>query len=152
MAQSRESGPNDQSIGNRASDLGAWDKLQLGWLDYETVLPSQNRTHRPRPARVQLRQGAGRRRRAAEEAGHLASWSRRTPGTKSWWSGTGDDYTATMSRSVTLPTGTPTLTFQANYNIESGLRLRLRRGQRRLRLGQRPGHRHRPRREQRHHR
>lgn len=43
MAQGRESGPHDNSIGSRASDLGAWDKLQLGWLDHETVLPSQNR-------------------------------------------------------------------------------------------------------------
>ncbi len=79
MAQSRESGPNDDSIGNRASDLGAWDKLQLGWLDYETVLPSQNRTHRARPARVQHRQGAGRGRRAPEEAGHRRPSSPRPP-------------------------------------------------------------------------
>ncbi len=39
MAQSREAGPNDVGIGTRASDLGAWDKLQLGWLDYEIVNP-----------------------------------------------------------------------------------------------------------------
>ena len=44
MAQSRESAPGDDAIGTRASDFGAWDKLQLGWLDYETVLASQNRT------------------------------------------------------------------------------------------------------------
>ena len=37
MAQSRVSAPQDQAIGTRAADLGAWDKLQLGWLDYEVV-------------------------------------------------------------------------------------------------------------------
>ena len=29
-----------RGIGTRAADLGAWDKLQLGWLDYEIVLPA----------------------------------------------------------------------------------------------------------------
>ena len=44
MAQSRVSAPEDQGIGTRAADLGAWDKLQLGWLDYEIVAAGQNRT------------------------------------------------------------------------------------------------------------
>ena len=34
----------DQGIGTRAADLGAWDKLQLGWLDYEIVVAGENRT------------------------------------------------------------------------------------------------------------
>ena len=46
-----------EQIGTRAGDLGAWDKLQLGWLDYETVVAGQTRrstsartsTTRPRP-------------------------------------------------------------------------------------------------------
>ncbi|RLV49780.1 M6 family metalloprotease domain-containing protein [Nocardioides mangrovicus] len=119
MAQSRESAPKDQAIGTRASDLGAWDKLQLGWLDYETVLPSQKRTltlgpseynsAKPQAAVVVLPK--------KEVTRDLA-----TPyaGTKSWWSGSGDDYTATMQRSVTLPTGSPAFTAQAQYNIEDG--------------------------------
>src|SRR5262249_38836580 len=44
MAQSREAAAGDQAIGTRASDMGAWDKLQLGWLDYETVVAGQTRT------------------------------------------------------------------------------------------------------------
>ena len=35
MAQSRLSRAGDPGIGDRAGDLGAWNKLQLGWLDYE---------------------------------------------------------------------------------------------------------------------
>ena len=31
-------------IGTRAGDLSAWDKLQLGWLDYELVGAGQSRT------------------------------------------------------------------------------------------------------------
>ncbi len=44
MAQSRVSAPGDNAIGSRAADLSAWDKLQLGWLDYEIVVPGQRRT------------------------------------------------------------------------------------------------------------
>ena len=47
-----------------------------------------------------------------------------------------------MSRQVTLPAGTAaSLTFKARYNIETGLRLRLRRGRRRHRLRTIPGQR-----------
>ena len=44
MAQSRVSKPGDNNIADRAADLGAWDKLQLGWLDYEIVVAGQNKT------------------------------------------------------------------------------------------------------------
>ena len=43
---------------------------------------------------------------------------RRRPGTKQWWSGTDDDYDATLTRQVAVPAGSPTLTFQARWNIE----------------------------------
>ena len=38
MAQSRLGAKNDAGIGDRGGDLGAWNKLQLGWLDYEMVV------------------------------------------------------------------------------------------------------------------
>ena len=43
MAQSRLNAPGE-ALGERAGDLSAWDKLQLGWLDYEVVVAGQNRT------------------------------------------------------------------------------------------------------------
>ena len=66
MAQSRLGAKTDAGIGDRGGDLGAWNKLQLGWLDYEVVVAGQKRDHDPRPAGVQHRQGAGRRRGAPE--------------------------------------------------------------------------------------
>ena len=40
-------------------------------------------------------------------------------GTKSWWSGEGNNFTHTMNRQVTLPAGqAASLTFQANWDIE----------------------------------
>ena len=44
MAQSRVGAPTDGGIGEQAADFNAWDKLQLGWLDYEIVAAGQNRT------------------------------------------------------------------------------------------------------------
>jgi immune inhibitor A len=44
MAQSRLGAKTDQGIGMRPGDIGAWQKLQLGWLDYEVVVAGQNRT------------------------------------------------------------------------------------------------------------
>ena len=37
MAQSRLGARNDGGIGERGGDLGAWNKLQLGWLNYQAV-------------------------------------------------------------------------------------------------------------------
>ena len=45
MAQSRLSGKGEP-IGTRAGDLSAWDKLQLGWLDYEVTVAGAG----PRPS------------------------------------------------------------------------------------------------------
>jgi immune inhibitor A len=120
MAQSRVDGPDDDALGTRAADLGAWDKLMLGWLDYETVLPSQSRSLELGPHEYNSNEAQG-------AVVVLPKKSVTTPlvapyaGSKSWWSGTADDYTASMARSVTLPAGRPAaLSFQANYNIEEG--------------------------------
>ena len=78
-------------------------------------------------------------------------------GTKQWWSGTGDDYDATLTRQVARARrARPTLSFQARWNIEDcgtdAVRLRLRRGRRRHRLQGDPGLDHQGRRGQRHRR
>ena len=44
MAQSRLGAKGEPFIGNRGGDLGAWNKLQLGWLDYEVVPAGVKRT------------------------------------------------------------------------------------------------------------
>ncbi|HEY0690045.1 MAG TPA: immune inhibitor A domain-containing protein, partial [Kribbella sp.] len=43
MSQSRLSAAGEP-LGTRPGDLGAWNKIQLGWLDYETVVAGQKRT------------------------------------------------------------------------------------------------------------
>jgi immune inhibitor A len=43
MAQSRLSGAGEP-VGTRPGDLGAWNKLQLGWLDYTSVKAGEKKT------------------------------------------------------------------------------------------------------------
>jgi immune inhibitor A len=119
MAQSRVSAAGDEGIGTKPADLGAWDKLQLGWLDYEVVPASQNRTlelgpHEYNSAKAQgVVVPLGKTRRVVTSYGAPAA------GSKQWWSGQGDDIDNTMTRSVTLPAGAPAqLAFQAKWNIE----------------------------------
>ena len=124
----------DQGIGTRAADLGPWEKLRLGWLDYEIVLAGdrtwswgRTSTTAPRPQGVVV--PCCRRRRSSPTS------ARRTTGENQYWSSGDDDYEATLSRQVTLPARPRTLSFQARWNIEDcgagPVRLRLRRGRRR---------------------
>ncbi len=117
MSQSRESGPSDQAIGTRASDLGAWDKLQLGWLDYDAVRAGDNRRialgpHEYNSSKAQAAVVVLPQKKITSDL--VAPYA----GTKSWWSGTGDDLNATMTRQVTLAAGVSALTMQARWNIE----------------------------------
>ena len=117
MGQSRVSAPEDQGIGTRAADLSAWDKLQLGWLDYEIVVAGQNRTldigpHEYNSAKAQGVVVVLPKKEVTHQLGAPAA------GTKQWWSGAGDDYEATLTRELALPAGASSLTFKARWNIE----------------------------------
>ncbi len=117
MAQSRLGASGEQSIGDRAGDIGAWNKLQLGWLDYQVALAGQHETmtlgpeeynsDKPQALVVVLPQ-----KEITTELGAPFE------GTQQWWSGAGDDLNNSMSRQVTLPADPATLSFQARWNIE----------------------------------
>ncbi|HEY0473488.1 MAG TPA: immune inhibitor A domain-containing protein [Kribbella sp.] len=117
MAQSRVGKPGDGGIGEQAADFGIWDKLQLGWLDYEIVAAGQNRTIELGPYEYNSKKAQG-------LVVTLPKKQVVTPlvppatGAKSWWSGQGNNFTHTMNRQVTLPAGAASLTFQANWDIE----------------------------------
>ena len=119
MAQSRLGAQGEQFIGDRAGDLGAWNKLQLGWLDYKVVVagssPNQNialgpqeyNSNKPQALVVVLPKKA-----IVTELGPPAS------GAKQWYSGTGNNRTSTLTRQVTLPAGSASLDFKARWDIE----------------------------------
>ncbi|MCY7394711.1 MAG: immune inhibitor A [Nocardioides sp.] len=118
MAQSRVSAPGDQGIGTRAADLGVWDKLQLGWLDYETVVAGQDQTIDLGPHEYNSDKAQGLAVVLPDKTTTLALPAP-AEGTKQWWSGAGDDYDASMSRAdVAVPAAGGTLNLSVAYNIE----------------------------------
>ncbi|WP_232506209.1 immune inhibitor A domain-containing protein [Microlunatus flavus] len=119
MAQSRLSAAGDQGIGTRPGDLGAWEKMQLGWLDYEVAVAGQKKTFDLGPHEY----NSGKPQAVVTVLPPKAvSTTLPTPpeGTRQWWSGAGDDYDASLTRSVTLPAGASTLSFKTSWNIEGG--------------------------------
>jgi immune inhibitor A len=117
MAQSRLSAKTDVGIGTRGADLGPWEKLQLGWLDYEITVAGQERTlwlgpHEYNSAKPQALVTV------LPDKSVTTELIEPVEGELSWYSGHQDDYEATLSQEVTLPASPADLTFQAAYNIE----------------------------------
>jgi immune inhibitor A len=119
MAQSRLSGAGEP-IGTRAGDLSAWDKLQLGWLDYEIVGEGQGRTldlgpHEFNSDKAQAAVVILPDKTVTNELGDPFA------GENMWWSDSGDDLENTMTRPVDLSAATTAaLTLKARYEIEAG--------------------------------
>ena len=143
MAQSREAGPNDERHRHprlRPRRLGQ-AAARLARLR-DRAARAEPATARPRPARVQLDKAQAAVVVLPKKQVTTDARRRRTPARKSWWSGTGDDLDATMSRQVTLPAGAATLTSRRTGTSRTAVRpvrLRLRRGRRRHRLEAIPG-------------
>jgi immune inhibitor A len=118
MAQSRLNAPGE-ALGTRPGDLSAWDKLQLGWLDYEIVPAGTERTlnlgpHEYNSKRAQAVVVPLPAKKVTTELGAPAS------GSSQWYSDQGDDLNTTLTRSVALGAGTSTLSMKARWNIEEG--------------------------------
>ena len=119
MAQSRLNA-KDEPLGTRPGDLGAWNKLQLGWFDYEAVAagakktldlgPQEYNSDKPQGAVVVLPK-----KNITVDNGAPAS------GEKQFWSGMGDDLSNSMTTDLAL-TGKSdaTLTAKVRYSIEEG--------------------------------
>ncbi len=117
MAQSRLGAKNDEGIGERGGDIGAWNKLQLGWLDYETVVAGQTKTIDLGPQEYNSAKAQGivvvlPKKAVVTDLGPPAT------GSGQWYSGTGNNMTSTLTRQVRLPAGAAALTFKARWDIE----------------------------------
>ncbi|MEV2215353.1 immune inhibitor A domain-containing protein [Streptomyces sp. NPDC050997] len=94
-------GTGKESIGDLPGDMNAWDKLQLGWLDYDvaqagvksnhTLGLAEYNTKNPQALVVQL-------------PDKTVTTEVVTPaqGSKQWWSGSGNDLRNSLSRTVDL--------------------------------------------------
>ena len=117
MAQSRLGAENDGGIGERGGDLGAWNKLQLGWLNYAVMTADQ----KGRSTSVRRSTTPEGRRPLVVSLPRRRSPPTRRAGLRRACSGYGGTPTTstTMTRQVTLPAGDRrSLTFKTRYDIE----------------------------------
>jgi immune inhibitor A len=119
MAQSRLNAKGE-ALGTRPGDLGAWNKLQLGWLDYEAVATKQKKTLELGPQEYNSKKAQAAvvvlpKKEVSKDNGAPAS------GSKQFFSGSADDLTNAMTTDVDL-TGTTggVLTAKVRYAIEAG--------------------------------
>lgn len=111
-------GRGKDSIGDLPGDMTAWDKLQLGWLDYDLARAATRSTHKlgvsayntknPQALIVQLPQKPV-----------TTNVVKPAEGTRQWWSGQGDDLQNTLTRDVDLTGRTSAeLSLQGWWDIE----------------------------------
>ncbi|MGH3860545.1 immune inhibitor A domain-containing protein [Actinokineospora sp.] len=117
MAQSRVSATNEP-IGLRANDFSAWDKLQLGWLDYETVVAGQDTKLKLGPHAYNTNDAQGLVV-VLPDKEKTTLLGTPTEGANMWWSERGDNLSNTLTRTVDL-TGKSAaeLKLKALYDIE----------------------------------
>ncbi|MGP4045485.1 immune inhibitor A domain-containing protein [Streptomyces sp. 2A115] len=112
-------GTGKGEIGNLPGDMTAWDKLQLGWLDYDTAKAATRSTHKLGVAEYNT---ANPQALIVELPAKKVSTEVVVPaqGETQWWSGSGDDLRNSLTRSVDL-TGksSATLTLDGWYDIET---------------------------------
>ncbi|WP_030547174.1 immune inhibitor A domain-containing protein [Streptomyces albus] len=94
-------GEGKDAIGDLPGDMTAWDKLQLGWLDYDTAKAAKTSYHKLGVAEYNTKD-------AQALVVELPDKSKTTTvvkpaeGATQWWSDMGDDLKNTLSRPVDL--------------------------------------------------
>jgi immune inhibitor A len=120
MAQSRLNAKDDNAIGTRPGDIGAWQKLQLGWLDYEVAVPGDTRTIELGPQEYNSAKAQGivvplPKKKVTTQLGAPFA------GEKQYFSGNADDLDNTMTRELDFTGKTSaSLSMKARYAIEQG--------------------------------
>ncbi|WP_330458095.1 immune inhibitor A [Streptomyces sp. NBC_00820] len=113
-------GTGKEAIGDLPGDMNAWDKLQLGWLTYDTAKAGTSSWHKLGLAEynTKYRQGL-----VVSLPDKAVTTEVVTPaqGATQWWSGSGDNLKNTLTRSVDL-TGksSASLGLDGWYDIENG--------------------------------
>jgi len=111
----------DDSIGTTPGYLGAWGKLQLGWLDYTQVNYGTNAVVRLGPANL-----AGKLPQAVlvnlPDKSVTTDYNKPNTGVFEWWGGSADSLSNTLTRTVDLSAASTSATVSswAKYDIEKG--------------------------------
>ncbi len=103
-------------IGSKSSHMGAWEKFQLGWLNYEVAYAGQKSEHKLGPMEFNTKQAQGLfvilpKKTVVTNIG--APYA----GSSYYYSGAGDNLNSFMYKAYNLAAGS-TLTAKVKYNIE----------------------------------
>ncbi|WP_329132381.1 immune inhibitor A [Streptomyces sp. NBC_01476] len=118
MSDGSWSGTGKDAIGDLPDDLTAWDKLQLGWLNYATVKAAKTSTTKLGVAAYNTKDKQAL---VVQLPDKAVTTTVVTPaeGSKQWWSGSGDNLSNTLTRSVDLTgASTASLNLKGWWDIE----------------------------------
>jgi len=106
------------TIGNKSSHMGAWEKFQLGWLNYEVARAGQKSEHKIGPLEYNTKQAQGVFVILPQKAKttHIAD---PYEGSYFYFSGSANNLNNKMTKAFNLPAGA-LLTAKVNYGIEEG--------------------------------
>ncbi len=116
MSQGSYGTANNTDLGTKPVSMNSWDKLQLGWLDYDLANSTTNSNHTLGPAEYNT---------ANPQAVVVTLPDKQVTtaigapfaGSKFYYSNFGDNLDTSMTESVTLPAGA-SLAAKVRYNIE----------------------------------
>ena len=119
MSQGSYGNDNTNGIGNRPVDFNAWDKFQLGWLNYQVARPFTDGKSEIKlgPAEANTKQAQGVFV-VLPQKGVATTVGAPVEGSKALYSGSGDSYDTTATRSVAVPAGGGALSAKVWYDIE----------------------------------
>lgn len=105
------------TIGNMSSHMGAWEKLQLGWLNYETASAGQKSEHKLGPMEANTKQAQALIVMLPDKPVTSNVGAPRY-GSYYYYSGSGNNLDNFMYKAFSLPAGA-TLSAKVRYQIES---------------------------------
>lgn len=94
-------GTGKEAIGDLPGDMNAWDKLQLGWLDYDVAKAGVKSTHTLGVAEYNTKNAQALVVQLPEKE-VTTEVVAPAEGATQWWSGSGDDLRNTLTRAVDL--------------------------------------------------
>jgi immune inhibitor A len=111
-------GVADEGIGDRPFHMNAWDKFQLGWLNYDAVGPGGKKVSvKLGPAETTTKQTQGMIV-VLPDREHEVSIGDPYEGDRFYYSGAANSLTTTMTKTFTLPAGA-SLSAKVRYSIET---------------------------------
>lgn len=105
-----------EDIGSKSSHMGAWEKFQLGWLNYEVAYAGQKSVHKLGPMEFNTKQAQGLFV-ILPKKGVVSNIGAPYAGSYYYYSSAGDKLNNFMYKSFNIPAGA-TLTAKVKYSIE----------------------------------